>query len=107
MSNANILAGLLGRQPHPAEELASKLHNPEHAQKAGSVWQVWEDGEVTLQKCGDLLWQRTLHTIQWAPRYYVAGLKLPATHGEHSYAFVAEEAEAMASRDLIEAKVPR
>jgi len=30
----------------------------------GMIYQVWEDGEVTLQKCGDLLWQRNLHMIQ-------------------------------------------
>lgn len=29
----------------------------------GMIYQVWEDGEVTLQKCGPLLWQRNLHMI--------------------------------------------
>lgn len=33
------------------------------SQKAGMVYQVWEDGEITLQKSGELLWQRTLHCM--------------------------------------------
>jgi hypothetical protein len=46
------------------EELRAVLeaqHKPELAKCEGMVWQVWDDGEVTLQKSGELLWQRTLH----------------------------------------------
>lgn len=89
---------------HPAEELAQKLHNPEHAKKHGHVYQVWEDGEITLQKAGDLLWMRTLHTIVPPCQYRVTPIVLPERYGEHSYAFVGSEAEAMQIRDLIEIK---
>jgi len=40
----------------------NRAHAPETAAGA-MVYMVWEDGEVTLQKGGDLLWQRILHSI--------------------------------------------
>jgi hypothetical protein len=39
-------------------------HKPDLAKQDGMVYQVWEDGEVTLQKAGPLLWQRSLHMIE-------------------------------------------
>ena len=30
------------------------------------VYEIWEDGELTLQKCGSLYNQRNLHVIQFA-----------------------------------------
>lgn len=38
-------------------------NNPELAKEPGMVYQVWEDGEITLQKSGELLGQRSLHCI--------------------------------------------
>jgi hypothetical protein len=50
------------------EEIA-KHHHPELAQiEGGNVYQVWEDGEVTLTKCGSLLGHRTLHTIEFGDK---------------------------------------
>lgn len=75
------------------EELARTVDAPSLAEEeAGMVTQVWEDGEITLQKCGALLWRRTLHMT--APGVTGAGdlgLVLPHRHGDHSYAFVTPE----------------
>lgn len=37
--------------------------NDDNAKNDAMVYQVFEDGEITLQKGGDLLWQRTLHCV--------------------------------------------
>ncbi len=39
------------------------MHNPE-ALKEGMVYELWNDGEVTLTKGGDLFRQRNLHCIE-------------------------------------------
>lgn len=39
------------------------LHSPEAVEVDGMVYQVWEDGEVTLTKSGSLFGQRNLHTV--------------------------------------------
>lgn len=39
-------------------------NKPALAKVDGMVYQVWQDGEITLQKSGDLLGQRTLHSIK-------------------------------------------
>jgi hypothetical protein len=89
-----------GNTMHPAEILANELNNDEAAKKPGMVYQVWEDGEITLQKSGELLWQRNLHCI-------VPGLRLPKDKPEltfphklngHSYAFVNSEEDAQKIR---------
>jgi hypothetical protein len=91
---------------HPAEELAQKLHNEDNAKSPHShVYQVWQDGEITLQKCGPLLWQRNLHLIAPACLHYVTGLKFPGESGPNSYAFVANQEEANQIRALLEVKV--
>ena len=50
-----------------AKELLAKilpLHDPEAAKKEGGhVLQLWEDGEITMTKCGSLLGMRNLHQI--------------------------------------------
>ncbi len=90
---------------HPAEKLARELHNVEHSQKPGMVYQVWQDGEITLQKSGDLLWQRNLHMIAPPPAHFVSGLKFPETSGSNSFAFVGTKEEAERVRSLVEVKV--
>lgn len=52
MSEAEILAE------------AIRLDDPSVANEDGMACQVWNDGEITLQKSGSLLWQRTLHQMQ-------------------------------------------
>lgn len=44
--------------------LLAQHHKPELAKREGLVYQVWHDGEITLQKCGPLLWCRSLHSIE-------------------------------------------
>lgn len=39
------------------------LRRPELAEQPGMVYEIWEDGEITLTKSGDLYRQRSLHTI--------------------------------------------
>lgn len=92
---------------HPAEKLAQELDNIEHAESKTRthVVQVWQDGEITFQKCGDLLWQRNLHQIAPPLRHYVAGLKFPREHYGNSYAFVGSEEEARRIRELVAVKV--
>ncbi len=41
----------------------NSFNKPELAEQEGMVCQLWEDGEVTLQKSGNLLWMRSLHSI--------------------------------------------
>ena len=93
---------------HPAEKLAQELDNIKYAESETEthVVQVWQDGEITFQKCGHLLWQRNLHQISPPLRHYVAGLKFPRDHGGgNSYAFVANKEEAERIRALVEVKV--
>ena len=69
--------------------LVAAHHKPDLA-KGSMVYQVWEDGELTLQKGGDLLWQRTLHVdrmgsarkalpVEWFP--------CKNSSGSHGYIF--------------------
>jgi hypothetical protein len=68
---------------------AHQVDNPELAKQHGMVTQVWNDGEITYQKSGDLLWQRTLHMDCPAiPGAEALGLEFPHKHGSNSYAFV-------------------
>jgi hypothetical protein len=90
-----------GNDKHPAEVLAEKYHNDQYSKEPGMVYQVWEDGEITLQKSGELLWQRSLHCIVPALTKYYAGLKFPCEYGEHSFAFVRNKEEAEEIRALI------
>lgn len=52
------------------QELINFHSHPEMAYQTGMVYQVWEDGEITLQKSGDLLWERSLHCIDLALEDY-------------------------------------
>lgn len=63
------------------------VHRAE-AQTGHMVYQVWEDGEVTLQKGGDLLWKRSLHTILPGLDMKVEASVFPCQIDSHGYAFV-------------------
>jgi len=77
------------------------VHNPKLAEGPQQmVAQIWEDGEFTLQKCGELLWRRNLHMI--AAGYAHPELKpflllgLPIKWNPHAFAFVPyEKADAL------------
>jgi len=80
--------------PWDVEKLQAAIveeSNDSLSKEPGMVYMVFEDGEVTLQKSGDLLWQRTLHCI-------VPGLKdamspdlFPHKLNKHGYAFVTRD----------------
>lgn len=73
--------------------IASK-HHPELATQPGMVWQVWEDGELTLQKSGELLWQRNLHCIvPGIPSLPFDKTLMPVQETTHGYAFIGSEEE--------------
>ena len=46
------------------QKLIAQHGNDTLAEEDGMVYQVWEDGEITLTKSGRLLGQRSLHTIE-------------------------------------------
>ncbi len=60
-------------------------HNPDEWHKSGHVYQIWEDGEITLQKCGEWFNQRNLHCISGGGSRIVP---MPIKAGNHSYAFM-------------------
>lgn len=75
------------------QEIISLHSKPDLAKLPGMVRQVWEDGEITCQKSGELLWQRTLHCLEpgdaakavpleWFPEY--------GREGKHAYIFTDE-----------------
>jgi hypothetical protein len=45
-------------------EEIKKCHNEQLAKESGHVYQIWNDGEITLQKSGNLLNMRNLHTME-------------------------------------------
>lgn len=49
------------QQIEQVKALIAEHSNDELSKEEGMVYQVWEDGEITLQKSGSLLWQRNLH----------------------------------------------
>ena len=79
--------------------LAQELHNPDYGKRVGHVFQVWEDGEITLQKSGPLLWQRTLHRVY--PGNPSINVRMPVGLNNHSYAMVEDRDAAIKLREAI------
>ena len=73
--------------------------NDSLSEQVGMVYQIWDDGEITLQKSGDLLWQRSIHCMNPAIKV-IEGINFPHKHGKHSYAFVDRD-DAESIRELI------
>jgi hypothetical protein len=73
------------------EEYAKSVNDPKLANdETGMVVQVWNDGEITCQKCGSLLWQRTLHC--WKSGHPTNSVEMPHKYQkDYSYAFVSKE----------------
>ena len=72
--------------------LIAKHNHPEMA-KDPITYQVWEDGEITLQKGGDLLWQRKLHLMLYgAPEKAVPVELFPRQQSNgHGYLHTSKE----------------
>ena len=77
--------------------------NDSLSELTGMVYQIWDDGEITLQKSGDLLWQRSLHGVNPAIGV-VDDIEWPHIHGKHSYAFVSRD-DAESIREMIREEI--
>lgn len=68
--------------------LINEHDKPELAEVEGMVYQVWNDGEVTIQKSGSLLNQRHLHcTVDGRPDKAVPADTFP-TVTSSGYGFI-------------------
>lgn len=83
-------------------QIALGIHSKDElAKQDGMVYQVWQDGEITLQKSGDLLWQRNLHCIEMGINgFEVKGVEWPHTTNGNKFIFT-DEAGAKAVRAII------
>ena len=64
-------------------------HVPGLDKQEGYVCQIWEDGEVTLQKSGDLMHKRNLHMIGMGHPTLAAPIEqMPVQMYGHGCAFV-------------------
>lgn len=80
-------------------ELTRNLHQPELAKRPGHVYQIWEDGEITSQKGGDLLWERTLHSL--VSGIFGLSLPMPVQFHSHSFAFVSATSAVRIARSIV------
>ena len=74
--------------------LAEKIraaHNPALAALDGMVYQIWNDGEVTLQKSGALLWRRNLHTIREGTGHRIPAETMPCQINGYGFAFISDD----------------
>ena len=82
-------------------EFIRGCHNPTLARKSGYVTQIWEDGEITSQKSGELLWMRGLHSLLGG----IPNLRLPMPvsfrDGSHFYAYVSDEDAVSIARAIV------
>lgn len=79
------------------------LNCPE-AKNDGMVYQVFEDGEITIQKGGSLLWQRALHCVALGSTKRALPQRALVNHmnsAPHSYIFARNERTAYEARNLI------
>lgn len=77
------------------------LHNP-HNCNDPMVYQVWEDGEITLTKGGDIFGQRNLHMQQYGhPHISLEFHALPYKTEKHSSILCASYDDAIMARNLI------
>lgn len=77
-------------------------HIPDLHKKVGMVCQLWEDGEITLQKAGDLYGQRNLHMIVPGKIVSIKGSEMPVpAHDGHGFAFIESTEKAAELRKLL------
>lgn len=83
------------------QALISKHSDDKLSEMVGHVYQVWQDGEITLQKCGELLWQRNLHMIVPGHSGFEApGVSWPHQSGKNSYIFTTEAGAALIHHEI-------
>ena len=82
-------------------EFIRGCHNSVLAKKSGHVTQIWEDGEITSQNSGELLWMRGLHSLLGG----IPNLRLPMPvsfrDGSHFYAYVSGEDAVYIARAIV------
>lgn len=79
----------------------TKYHDPD-AWKKPMVYSVWEDGEVTLEKGGDLFGLRSLHKIKYGDVSKAWPKELfPAQNTNHGRIFARSGDEAATFSDVI------
>ena len=71
------------------------INNDTLAEQAGVVYQVWEDGEITLTKSGSLLGQRGLHCVTWGLDKQVNPELFPHQYNGHGFCYVTESGAAL------------
>lgn len=73
------------------QEMIDAASNDQLSQQEGHVYQLWQDGETTSQKAGELLWQRSLHQMDAGLEGVKLNLKWPhQTHSGNGYIFCTE-----------------
>lgn len=86
----------------PIVDLIKALHQPD-GWKSPMVLSVWEDGEITLEKGGEIFGQRNLHQV-YPPLTDGAAVPhsfMPVQDGLHARAYVADEPAALTIRNAI------
>lgn len=86
----------------PILKLISSLHQPE-GWKSAMVYSVWEDGEITLEKGGELFGLRNLHQME-PPLLDNAAVPIsfmPVQDGKHARAYVIDREAALTLRNAI------
>ena len=79
------------------------LHVPEQKKVDGMLYSVWEDGEITLEKDGNLFGQRRVHRILSGDKGADLKVTLPVVNrdGSHSRIFVRTMEEALQASALL------
>ncbi len=69
------------------KEYIQKCHaeNVHKEKEEGTICQIWEDLEITLQKSGSRLWMHPVHLLK-DPTGFVC--EMPTKYNSHSYACV-------------------
>jgi hypothetical protein len=88
------------KRDHIIEFLA--LHKPQH-QADLMVYEVWQDGEITLTKGADLWRQRGLHMIRFPVKKELAmpADRMPIRYGDNGSIIVATHEEAETAHALV------
>lgn len=79
------------------------LHDPLATSRPGMVYEVWEDGEITLTKSGELYGLRQLHQISPPFPFHLPVDSLPNVNGPGTHSCIAASSHETATeaRNLI------
>ena len=70
-NRADILIGRENALIAQYQDWLMERHRPELIETSGMVYEIWQDGEITLTKARSLYRQRGLHQIRPNPRLFV------------------------------------